>query len=335
MLENIKIKRTEELISSLPGGEQQLNVFAKDLSKVLKCNNFDISFVELSDVILAAIYVRLSIMGMDDRRIAITVALKLKNHGFYLDDKTSLLIVYLFKLHKANQYFSLDNPEDADLFEACKLEDPNLFQLDNLLLHRDLSCLNGTSVCFDNNEEFLLLVVNTNKNVFVNWVKNEEYFKQYKQAYALVEAQIIEPALILLKNCLKYSPVSIASRCEIIECLLRFNKNELALSFLLDMKEYIYSEKDIAWFYRRLGYVFIELEKYDLACACFKYSLRFENAAKALNELRYIEETVNVTLEDEMVEPLLLQHKIPLCVPKSLEDIIVLVKELGIDVHLV
>ena len=63
--------------------------------------------------------------------------------------------------------------------------------------------------------------------------------------------------------------------------------------------------------------------------------MRFENAVKALNELRYIEETVNVTLEDEMVEPLLMQHKIPLCVPKSLEDIIALVKELGIDVHLV
>lgn len=52
---------------------------------------------------------------------------------------------------------------------------------------------------------------------------------------------------------------------------------------------YLTDERDIARFYRKLGYIAMGEENYDCAAACFKYSLKFENHHLAHHQLKGVD----------------------------------------------
>ena len=61
-----------------------------------------------------------------------------------------------------------------------------------------------------------------------------------------------------------------------------------AKNTLLEMKDYLIEEKNIARFYRRMGYIEIEKGNYKVAAACYQYSQKFENHPSVVQELMYI-----------------------------------------------
>ena len=54
------------------------------------------------------------------------------------------------------------------------------------------------------------------------------------------------------------------------------------------MKDFLIEEKNIARFYRRMGYIEIEKGNYKVAAACYQYSQKFENHPSVVQELMYI-----------------------------------------------
>lgn len=327
-----KPKRTGQMLSILPGGAQQLDRFANDLSMLLNNSYCDNNFIKFSDKMITAIYVRATIMGMEDEQISTTVKINLKDFGCKFNDEMPLKIIYLYKLHKSNPIFTLRNEKHLELLNSCFEVDHDLFNLDSILLNRDMKDLDGKTLWFNSNEEFLLFAIH-NKNVGVRWNESQDFKFNFETGYNLVGSRLFKPALKYLKKCFSYNPVGLIVRHEIMECLLGLKQNELALKFLLDMKDYIFSEQDIAWFYRRSGYILIELQQYELASACLKYSLQFANADMAKHEIEYIEKKFNVFLDGELVKPTLLKNQFPLLVVKSLNDIIELAKKNGLNVE--
>ena len=68
-------------------------------------------------------------------------------------------------------------------------------------------------------------------------------------------------------------------------CLHQYENAEKELRLLMKWLMY---PKDIAQFYRRMGYLYTEIKQYTMASICFLWSLQFEKNKKAMDELLYI-----------------------------------------------
>ena len=150
---------------------------------------------------------------------------------------------------------------------------------------------NADRFCFANQMEFIMYAghckkVGKKKNVI--WENKSTYQDRYMQGYRLYEDGKYEKALAAYKNALDVNPVGIGARFEICECYIKLGNLIGARTTLLEMQEYLVENENIARFYRRLGYISIELQEYQLAAALFIYSMKFEKSNLVADELMYI-----------------------------------------------
>ena len=153
---------------------------------------------------------------------------------------------------------------------------------------------------FENLVEMMLFAkLHPDKNC--TWISADEYLKEYRKGYSLVENKKFLEAVSVFDHCLELNPVGINARFEQVEALLgqynmeKSNRNAtsevyltMAKSKLLTMKDYLCTKREIARFYRRMGYIQTELKNYKVAVACYKHSLTFENIYTVEQEIKYI-----------------------------------------------
>lgn len=150
---------------------------------------------------------------------------------------------------------------------------------------------NADRFCFADQMEFILYAKhckeNGNKNSII-WENSSRYNDCFMQGFHLYEDGKYEKALQTYRKALEVNPVSLNARFEICECYLKLGNLIGARSTLLEMREYLVEAKDIARFYRRMGYIAIEQKDFRLAAACLIYSMKFEKSDYVAQELMYI-----------------------------------------------
>ena len=145
--------------------------------------------------------------------------------------------------------------------------------------------------CFADQMEFILYAKHckeTGRKKAIIWENSDRYNDCFMQGFRLYEDRKYEKALQTYKKALEVNPVGLNARFEICECYLKLGNLIGARSTLLEMQEYLVNTKDIARFYRRMGYIAIEQEDYRLAAACLIYSMKFEKSDYVTQELMYI-----------------------------------------------
>lgn len=130
-----------------------------------------------------------------------------------------------------------------------------------------------------------------------------------------------------INKSLKWNPNNINALFEKAENYKVKRELKKYYSITLDLHDKIYNLKDLAHYYRNLGYYFIENEEWDLAKTLYLYSVRFENNNVALDELKYIlaKSKNNILPAKKDLENILKENRIPTYISKN---IIKYVKEL-------
>lgn len=122
----------------------------------------------------------------------------------------------------------------------------------------------------------------------VYWLSGNDYIEAYNKGFQLFEQGRFQEALVAYRDSLKLNPVGLSARFEMCEVFIKMMKYADAKKTLLEMKDYLIDGKNIARFYRRLGFITTEEGSYDCALAAYAYSLNFEKHPLVKNEMSYI-----------------------------------------------
>jgi tetratricopeptide (TPR) repeat protein len=111
----------------------------------------------------------------------------------------------------------------------------------------------------------------------------------YYLGFLLVDDQDYENAAKVLGIARGMDPARIATLMERVNCNIATRDLEGALSLLDEARGLCLLPEDIAWYYRRLGYILCEQGDYALSKHCQLYSLIFEDSAMAYSELEFLD----------------------------------------------
>lgn len=181
---------------------------------------------------------------------------------------------------------------------------------------------------FSNCVEFVMYVSENEENL--KNIIDVDYETSNAYLYLSVidfEKENYDNAIKNINKSLKWNPNNINALFEKAENYKVKGDLKKYYSITLELHDKIYTLKDLAHYYRNLGYYFIEKEEWDLAKTLYLYSVRFENNNVALEELKYIlSKSKNNTLPaKEDLEDILKENRIPTYISKN---IIKCIKEL-------
>ena len=149
------------------------------------------------------------------------------------------------------------------------------------------------------------------------WLRGDDYVQLYKTGYGLVEKGQYDDAIDILKDSLRLNPVGIMARFEICEAYIRLKKYQDAKKTLIEMREFLFNNEDIARFYRRLGYIETETGNYELANACYRHSLKYAEHESVERELRYLKAVHGFDTSKEVPALVLKNNGIPI-IPRKM-----------------
>lgn len=162
---------------------------------------------------------------------------------------------------------------------------------------------------FNNNIEFVLYC-NNNRNMEKTFNVNYEIHQAYTYLGNMeFEQGDYDKAIDYLNKAIQWNPYSFQATMELAEAYKVKKELKKYYSITLDSINIIYREKDLARYYRNLGYYFIENKEWDLAKAVYLYSLRFENSNNVYQEIQYIvQSTGNDKLPEKEALPEILRE---------------------------
>lgn len=174
------------------------------------------------------------------------------------------------------------------------------------------NCKEENGFYFEDANEFMIYAKFHSGDKRVDWLSGDDYLNEFKKGYIFFEQGQFKKAAEAFKQCLVLNPIGIKARFELSETYIQMRKFNDAKESLLDMKDYLIKDSDIAKFYRRLGFIECEKSNFQCAIACYFYSQKFENSPIIFNEILYIinkiDEHVDVTNPIAILE----RHNIPI-----------------------
>lgn len=141
---------------------------------------------------------------------------------------------------------------------------------------------------FNNNIEFAIAAYKKELEkecININYNTSSAYFYL---SYFAIDRKEYEEARKFLDLSLSYNPYNVASIFEKAELYKIEGNFKKYLELTKNSYEKIYYIKDLAHYYRNLGYYYTEKEKWELAKATYLYSLKYENSPNVEAELKYI-----------------------------------------------
>ena len=130
----------------------------------------------------------------------------------------------------------------------------------------------------------------------VYWAKGDDYTELFKKASSLFDEGKHNEAIDTLRTALEYNPIGFDARFELVENYIVLKDLNKATEELMELSKMLSKNTYIARFYRRLGYILIEEQKYEAAYACFIKSKTFEETQQANNEIAYIRTKTKIGL---------------------------------------
>ncbi len=144
------------------------------------------------------------------------------------------------------------------------------------------------SYSFENVSEFTQYIC-LHHDKGVEWSGNQTSLILMHKAIALYELGNYRDAKVCLQDAIKYNPINLQYKFELVENLLQLKEYEEAEKTLRILLSEVIYPADIAHVYRRLGYYYAEINKLDEAIATNIYSLNFAKSDKVPEELMYIQ----------------------------------------------
>lgn len=111
----------------------------------------------------------------------------------------------------------------------------------------------------------------------------------YYQGFLLVDDGRYQEAAEHLEKALALNPMRISTAMELSQCCTALRDYEGALELLGYIRSLCLLPEDIAWYYRRLGFIACEMGQYELSRHCQLYSLLFEDSDMAYSELEFVD----------------------------------------------
>ena len=136
------------------------------------------------------------------------------------------------------------------------------------------------------------------------------------KGFELFEQKQYKKAIKTLEKALDFNPIGLRARFEIAESYIALKDYDKAREVLFAMKEILTTDDLISRFYRRLGFMFVEEEKYEVAYACFVQSEKYENSVQADKEIEYILTKASINKRKD-VEKLLKDNDVPVLAVKG------------------
>ncbi len=181
------------------------------------------------------------------------------------------------------------------------------------------------SLCFNNVAEFYLYTQLHKPVKNVAWVSYKIDVAYQWLAYIANENKEYKKALAYAEKGLSYNPMNtdlIFEECE----TYKFQKDWPKL-YATTKKVYplIITARDVAKYYRALGYYYIEQGIFEVAYALYMFSLEYEESNNAKSELNFIRQTINnhsfkMTLPDAI--NIFLKNNINIGAPKKNIDLL-------------
>ena len=148
-------------------------------------------------------------------------------------------------------------------------------------------------LCFSNVGEFYVYIQKFKPKKNIIWVNCKLDIAYQWLAYIANEEQKFKEALDYIKKGLIYNPMNTDLYYEKIETY-KFQKDWDNLYKVTDeVYPLILTSRDLAKYYRALGYYFIEKGIFEVAYALYMFSLEYDESIVAKKEINYIRETIN------------------------------------------
>ncbi len=166
--------------------------------------------------------------------------------------------------------------------------------------------------------------------LYVHYNKPEKDIRKSQIDYAalyflygnvLVELGKVKEAREALEKARRWNPTSPEIGFEYAETFKMEGDVQSFAKVTREFYPYIMTNKDLARFYRNMGFYFVEVKEYFAAVCCLMYSTGFEKSNMVPTELYYIEQTTGENYNPSVEEMLLCfeEHDIPL---RASEDVL-------------
>lgn len=178
-------------------------------------------------------------------------------------------------------------------------KDKNLEKAKSMLLDfidGNMSFDNDTETEYYNFSDVIEFVIytrinKTNKNI--KWL-NIPFVTAYSYlSYIYNEQKQYDKALEMIEKTCRWNPMSLSPLFEKCETYKMQKDWETFYNITLSLYDKIYNARDLAHFYRNLGFYYIEKGNLDLAYALYTASTKFEKNKNAFVEMAYINEQLN------------------------------------------
>lgn len=143
---------------------------------------------------------------------------------------------------------------------------------------------------FENSDEYNIYLRQHSVDSSFHWeMKATNYSDMISKADNLLSNNNPSMALEVFHDALAINPIAIKARYGLAACYSSLGEPLKAKAEILKMASFFTSQKDIANYYRKLGYSLVETKEYEAAYACFKYSLLFEETDIAFDGMSLTE----------------------------------------------
>ena len=273
-LREIKNKQTPEFLSS--------HISYDDTSKIfnIKLNNEEISInyhtgTESDKYINDLINLIIDILMKEDKKIENEI-----NSAFQQDLKNinSMLKDVGNMIFGEKKNFKLAKEKLLDFVKGI-----SIFENDNETDYYN----------FDDIIQFIIYTRLNKTNKKVIWSSIPFYTAYSYLAYIYNEEKNYDEALKTIAMQMKIAPLNLSSYFERCETYKMQNMWEEFKNETLNIYDKIYDARDLAHYYRNLGYYYTEMNNLDLAYALYTASTKFENNKNAYWEMTYIDQKLN------------------------------------------
>ena len=145
---------------------------------------------------------------------------------------------------------------------------------------------------FDNTQEYYYATQKLKEND-IKWSPYHLSYAYNKFAWILNEEGNYNKAREMCDKAINFNPMSLSSYLEKAASYKLEKDFENMVKIAREAYDYIFNSVDLAGYYRLLGFYYVEVEKYDLAYACYELSLYYDTNKNAINEIEYIKQQVN------------------------------------------
>lgn len=238
----------------------------------------------------------------------------------------SELLQVLQKIEEAKSYFDTDKIDS----EKLKIAESILKELLNTYKSEYIETETVKYMEFENILEYMTTIHSFCFDKNVEWTDFPVATIYYYLQYIAFEKRDFESFFKYAERAFNYAPLSLSSQFEIAEAYKQSGNLSAFKAETFKIYNNIFSTKNLARFYRNLGYYYVDKKYWEIAFALYILSLQYEESIMAIKELDYIKKASNnhnLQLTRSQIEQLLDDFNIPKSISSKNMELLELIYE--------